>query len=348
LEGDSDTKRGRVIFNREGAMGTQAPAFKEPAPGPATGLFPNPKSPKKPVAAPKVALVPEAAPAPERASWPACSVTSRYVFCMDHDGAIHRRLPSGEGDTIVARGRPGAPIAATSFGDRTVLAYLANQKTTEGVITQAFAVLDEGRPVLLSEEGSGATHVAVIDRGSDVLAMYIDARVALTPLHARTLTIADGKLKTGRDAVVFVGDGAERRMSGAIAWAGKGTAHLLIPSTDHDGKFGMAAVVVADEPKDDSPVVWSHYAKEISPAPLAATVGVSPVRVARVRPVSGEANAWRVLELGHLDERGGFKPICNLVESKSFSDVTITAGPSGSLWIVYTSADGTWVEQRGR
>ena len=77
-------------------------------------------------------------------------------------------------------------------------------------------------------------------------------------------------------------------------------------------------------------------------------MNLEPVRVARVRPVSADASSWRVLELGHLSNEGYFTPLCNLVESRSFSDVAIAVSPGGSIWIVYTSADGTWVEQRGR
>jgi hypothetical protein len=268
---------------------------------------------------------------------------------MDSEGAIHRRSIAGEGDTIVGRGRPGTPLAAVSLGaEHTLLALLANQKTSEGIITQAFTILNEGPSILVSEEGSGATFITLAAREKDVLAVYIDARVALTPLHARTLSVVDGKLKIGRDAVIFMGGGADRRLSGAIAWSGAGPAYALITTTDHDNKFGMAAIPVGDEPKDDTPAVWSYYAKEITQAPLAATVGVSPVRVARVRPVSADASSWRVLELGHLDGSGHFNPLCNIVESRAFSDVAIAVSPGGAIWIVYTSADGTWVEQRGR
>jgi hypothetical protein len=305
--------------------------------------------PKKADLPPKAPLLPEPSASQERASWPACAVAGQKVFCMDKEGAIHRRSAAGEGDTIVARARAGTPLAAASLGDsHTFVALLANQKTSEGVITGAYTVLDDGPSVLLSEEGSGATFVTLAARDKDVLAVYIDARVALTPLHARTLSVVDGKLKIGRDAVIFMGGGADRRLTGAIGWSGSGPAYALLTTTDLDNKFGMAAIPVGDEPKDDTPAVWSYYAREITQAPLAATVGVSPVRVVRVRPVSADASSWRVLELGHLADSGHFTPLCNLVESRSFSDVAIAVSPGGSIWIVYTSADGTWVEQRGR
>ena len=334
----------RVIFNREGALDLQSPVFKDPKPSGGGGLLP-----KKPDSAPKTPFIPEQPASQERSSWPACAVARQNVFCMDSEGAIHRRAISGEGDTIVGRGRAGTPLAAVSLGnEHTFLALLANQKTSEGIITQAFTILNNGPSILVSEEGSGATFITLAAREKDVLAVYIDARVALTPIHARTLSVADGKLKIGRDAVIFMGGGADRRLAGAIAWSGAGPAYALITTTDPDDKFGMAAIPVGDEPKDDTPAVWSYYAREITQAPIAATVGVSPVRVARVRPVSADASSWRVLELGHLDGSGHFNPLCNIVESRAFTDVAIAVSPGGSVWIVYTSADGTWVEQRGR
>jgi hypothetical protein len=339
----------QILFNRQGAPGSQVPAFPALQPsassGPAAGLVPNRADP----ALPKNPLIPEGAPQEdERATWPACVVAGRYVFCMDLEGSIHRRLVTGEGDKIIAKGRPGTPIAAAAVGsDHTILAFLASMKTSEGVVTHALAVLDDGPLVQLSEEGSGATFVALAPREKDVLAMYIDARVALTPVHARTLTV-EGSLRLGKDAVVHVGEGSERRSVGAIARAASGPAFLLMPLSTEGTKFGMATMKVEGDPQDDSPVVWSFYPNGLSPAPIAATQGVSPARVVRVRPATAAPDAWRVLELGHLEADGSFKALCNVIESRSFTDVNVAVDGRGSVWIVYTSADGTWVEQRGR
>jgi hypothetical protein len=157
-----------------------------------------------------------------------------------------------------------------------------------------------------------------------------------------------GGLRLGKDAVVFIGDGSDRRASGAIAVPPSGPSFVLMATTGEGGKFGMASLKIDGEPKDDTAAVWSFYPNGVSPAPIAATRGVHPVRVARVRPAAAEPGAWRVLELGHLEQDGSFTPLCNLLESRSFSDVAIAVDKAGSVWIVYTSADGTWVEQRGR
>lgn len=338
-----------VVFNRQGVAGVSSPAFpalKAP-PSPALPSALVPKSTAAP--APQSPLVPEGTrPTEERASSPPCAAAGRFVFCMDAEGFIHRRVfPSGEGDKVVARGVPNTSIAAAAVdGDHTILTYLGVLKTSEGLVMHAYAVLDDGPPTQLSEEGSGATFVTIAPRDEGALAMYIDARTALTPVHARSIA-ASGGLRLGKDAVVFVGDGSDRRASGAIASAPLGPSFVLMATAGEGTSFGMAALKIDGDPQDDTRAVWSMYPNGITPAPIAATSGVSPVRVARVRPATAEVGAWRTLELGHLDASGSFAPLCSLLESRSLSDVSIAVDKAGSVWIVYTSADGTWVEQRG-
>ncbi|WP_437526972.1 hypothetical protein WME79_41960 [Sorangium sp. So ce726] len=325
----------RVIFNRDGVAQHVAPSF---------GALTAPSSPPAEPA-------PDAGDGsgdPERASWPACAVASRFVYCMDHGGTIRRTpLGGGEGPPIGA-GRRGTGISAVALpGGHTLLAFLSDRKTSEGAVTQAFAVLDDGAAVPLSEEGSGATFVALSPWKGGALAMYVDARSALTPVHARTLGLtAEGKLELGPDAVVFVGDAGESRMGGALAIGAAGPAYVLLPAAKDMSAFGMAAIRVDEAPRDDMPAVWSLYPNGLSPAPIAATQGVSPIHVARVRPVSREPGARHALELGQLDGEGRFQARCVAVEGKSFKHVAIEADRGGSLWIAYTTAAGTFIEQR--
>ena len=93
------------------------------------------------------------------------------------------------------------------------------------------------------------------------------------------------------------------------------------------------------------PAVSSEHRWAVQEPPI-ITRGLRTVR--ERRPATAEAGAWRALELGHLESTGSFKPLCNVLESRSFSDVAVAVDKAGSVWIVYTSADGTWVEQRGQ
>ncbi|WP_437966485.1 hypothetical protein WMF04_43940 [Sorangium sp. So ce260] len=342
----------RVIFNRDGvaqhvapALGAlAAPASSPRGAAPALGALAAPASPPQEAA-------PDAGAAggePARASWPACAVASRFVFCMDHGGTIRRTPVWGAEGPPIGAGRRGTGISAVALpGGHTLLAFLSDRKTSEGAVTQAFAVLDDRPAVPLSEEGSGATFVALSPWKGGALAMYIDARSALTPVHARTIGLTpEGKLELGPDAVVFVGDAGESRMGGALAIGADGPAYALLPAAKDMSAFGMAAIRIDEAPRDDMPAVWSLYPNGLSPAPIAATQGVSPIHVARVRPLAREPGSRHALELGQLDGEGRFQPRCLAVEGKSFKHVAIEADRDGSLWIAYTTAAGTFIEQR--
>ena len=105
----------------------------------------------------------------------------------------------------------------------------------------------------------------------------------------------------------------------------------------------MAALRIDGAPKDDMPAEWSMYPGGLGAAPLAATQGVSPIRVARVRAT---AQASQVLELGLLGDDGRLRPQCEVARGASFKQVAVDVDREGSLWIAYTNASGTWIEQR--
>jgi hypothetical protein len=52
-----------------------------------------------------------------------------------------------------------------------------------------------------------------------------------------------------------------------------------------------------------------------------------------------------VLEIGRLGDDGTFSPLCAAAESGAFSHLALEADRDGSLWLAYTSPDGTWVAQ---
>ena len=136
------------------------------------------------------------------------------MYCPDTSGAIHRTHGSGEVDTIVAQSRPGTPIAAAPLGDTNiVLAYVRENTTSEGAVREGMVPLNDGPPVRLSEEGSGATSIELVERDYQIIALTVDARVAMTPTHV-VLRVQGGKLDVGKDAVIFVGGPAERHTTG--------------------------------------------------------------------------------------------------------------------------------------
>jgi hypothetical protein len=342
FEGSAAGEPPRVIFNVDGAARTArlAPPLAAKA-----RVKDDPQGRVKDDSPARAEL-----PAPaEDATSPGCALLGRFAYCMDRQGTVRRSLTSGEESLAVAVARPGTSIAAAPLGaEHTVIAFLAGVRTTEGVVMHAFAKLDDAPPLPLSEEGSGATFVTLAPWDDRVLAVYIDERRAMAPMHARILGPSTAPaLQMGRDAVVFVGEGGAGRMTGAITTGPGGLGFALVATARDDSLFGMAAIRIEDPPRDDAPTAWSPYPDAMHTAPIAATRGGSAPHALRVRPVSPETKGRRALELGRIDAKGLFHAACPLAEAQSFTDLTIEAGADGTLWVAYSTGGKSWIEQRG-
>jgi hypothetical protein len=286
-------------------------------------------------------------PMPPKTTLPGCAVLSDYVYCPDASGAIHRSKGGGEDDTIVAQGRAGTPLSVAKIGDgHVLLAYIRDETTTEGQVRVGELKVDDSTPLRLSDEGSGATYVELVSRGDNVIALSLDGRRAMTPAHVRIVSMLEGKASLSRDAVVFVGGAADRNTRGRIALAEGGAPYVVVATAHAVEGFGMAVVRLSNPPKEDEPVVWSMYPKGIDPAPIAVTRGVSPIRVARVRPSSPDPGASLLLEVGVLSEDGEFQPRCVLSEAAYIKDVEMEVDRDATMWLFWRDPRGSHLERR--
>lgn len=277
-----------------------------------------------------------------------CAVAADQIFCPDRSGAIHRSTRGAAEDRVVASSRVATRIAAAPIGGaHTALAYLASRQTSEGWVSEAWLALDDAPPLRVSDDGSGATGVALGQRGGAILALMIDARTALTAMHARTISYGNPP-RLGEDSVVFVGGPGDRRTRAAFSVAASGPSWAFLPIAKDVGSFGLAIVRIDDPPGVDEPVVWSMYPNGLDPAPIAAaTSGAgSPVTwVARVRPRSSEPSSPRVLELGRLVGAGVFATRGVLPTTGNPTDVGLAVDPFGALWLAWLDGGGSWIER---
>jgi hypothetical protein len=282
--------------------------------------------------------------------WPACEVAGHFAYCQAPGGLIYRTTLGMSDTKQIAKSKSGTRIAAASVGnDHSVVAYLEAHVTTEGQMLQAFAVLDVGEPVRLSEDGAGATTLRVVARGDHAIASYLDTRTAMVPLHARPIRAkANGDIQLGADSVLFVGGAPERGVDLTLAQTAQ-KLFVLVPLPRDAADFGMAAVEIRDPPADNVGAVWSPYPNGLDPAPIAAAPaagGAGPAWVARMRTRERAPSAPRVLELGRLDDAGAFTSLGVIMEGKRVTDVAIVADAPGSVWILYGDSTATWLERR--
>jgi hypothetical protein len=282
----------------------------------------------------------------EKASRPPCAVTGPLSFCPDANGDVHRALRAKGGDAVVAATDPGSRITAAQLGGRAVLGYLTARTTTEGRVSEAFARLDDQEPVRISESGSGATEVVFTSRGDEIVALMIDARRAMSPVHARILTVKNNKLAVGPDNVVYVGGGSDHQMRAALVTDSKGNTFGLLPTAAEEG-FGLVSIRIDTPPKMEEPHVTSLYPNGLDFSAVAATHGVEPMVVIRVRPATRDISSQRLLEIGKLEaQSGAFTSLGFIPTTGAIPYLALEADHFGAVWIAYVDGNSTWLERR--
>ncbi len=273
----------------------------------------------------------------------ACALGGKYVYCLGSAGAIVRTpLAGGEGKEVAKR-RPSTRIAAAPLaGEHSVVGYLAARKTSEGSTLEAWAAVDAEPPAKLSEDGSGATWLDLAPRAESVVALYLDARAAMTPVHSRHIAWAGGKAEVRKDAVVYVGGPPDRGITGTLAVLSPNDVFGLVPIAEDVYKFSMLSVRIEDPPKEDMGAVPSPYPNGLDPAPIATS---GPFLV-RVRPENAQPTSPRVLELGRLDTKGGFTSLGVISTGRPYADLAMATDSLGALWILYGDATSSFLERR--
>ncbi|HEX3342929.1 MAG TPA: hypothetical protein VHS09_00100 [Polyangiaceae bacterium] len=275
----------------------------------------------------------------------ACVVVGDRVFCADRSGGVHRTTLEGSGDRLVASSRSGSRIAgALLAGSHAALGYLASRQTSEGWVSEAWLAVDDDVPVRLSEDGSGATSLMLASRKTSVVALAVDARAALTALHARHVTF-EGHPVLGEDAVVFVGGPGDHRTAAALALPSSGPGWALLPIAKDIGTFGMALVRVDEPPRVDEPVVWSMYPNGLDPASVATSLEGPRTWVARVRPEVADPGSAKVLEMGSVTPEGTFVSKGVLATAGKLTDVALAGDAHGALWVAWVDPAGSWLER---
>ena len=282
---------------------------------------------------------------PEKASRPPCAVAG-HVFCADAGGGCGARRAQLGGRRRGVRSDGAWDAAERGGARRSGRPRLPHRAYQRRRMSEAFAKLDGQEPVRLSESGSGATELVLAARGEEVVALSIDARRAMSPVHARVLSLRENKLALGPDSVVYVGGGSDHQVRGAVATDAKGNTFGLMPISVEDG-FGLVSIRVDAPPVMDEPSAVSLYPNGLDHCAVAATHGRDPMIVARVRLAERDPSSTRLLELGRLDAASGaFVSLGFVPTTGSVPYVAVESDRFGAIWLAYTDGSGTWLERR--
>jgi hypothetical protein len=171
--------------------------------------------------------------------------------------------------------RVAVPIAAPDTPEAKMpatVAYIVKPKQ-EGEPLLASLWVEGFPPEGLTAEGNSTHSVSLVRTDDGVLALSVQARMAMTPVHARRIRFVSGRPLVGDDLVVWVGGGIQPLTEMTIL-PGIGNGNELwgfIPHERTMRDFGLARLALTRAPTMDTKVDWLLYPNGIDPAPVAAT-----------------------------------------------------------------------------
>jgi hypothetical protein len=275
-----------------------------------------------------------------------------FAYWVSH-GRLVRRTWGAAGnapstlEVLATDALDGARVAATSLTvegsqkRRDVAIYIARAENEKAERTARIWTEGAG-PSLLSSEGSGASSVAVAPSGHGAVAVMLDARAAMSPVHARTIDVGDtGHARLGTDVVVFIGPSPEGHLE-VVAAPGSDGPVAFIPFPTDTSSFGLASIEVGSEPHLDAKAQWRMYPNGIDPAPVAAASICGRTWIAYARPAAAPPATEQVLALAPM-EKGTFGPEQTAAKGFDFNAVSLAPRDDGGAWLVWVANGRTFL-----
>ena len=282
---------------------------------------------------------------PERAKkWP----RGRVSVAEDPSGIMHTYWVEGTAlvrSELSADGKLGPPEIVTNdavagsspsavrTNNHDAVAYLAmpNKRNAE----RNGRMWIEGSGVLdLSPEGSGATSISLVQVGDgQVIAMWLDARSAMTPVHARRFEVREKTTAIASDDVVFVGGPPDGYTELVAIRSGLSAAGLLPLATEKG--FALHNILVDWNGKTKIDAL--DYPNGIDSAPVAGANACGETILAYARPESKEPGSPHVLEIATVGPNGTIEPQEVAAYPGQVLELSMAASDPNTAWIVYTA-----------
>jgi len=315
--------------------------------------LPKGRPPAEPIDAEAISTIP--APAITRGSR-AYWVSHGRLVRRDFSRSAPGQAASGPLQVLTSDAYDATRVAArtiTAGVSRDLVAYIARPLSSRGDrrariwVENAAEPPDAGgggRSFDLSDEGSGASSVALAGSATRTWAVTFDARVAMSPVHVRTIDFVDGDtMRLGQDVVVFVGEAESSHTEIEVVISNEEPIALAALPRDA-GSFGLALIAFGREPILDSPAAWTMYPNGIKPALVAVGHLCGGDWIAYARPTESTPGAPSILALAPL-EGVALGAELTVAEAVRFTSLAFAPSPDEATakrkagWLAW-SADG--------
>jgi len=275
------------------------------------------------------------------ASGPA--VLRDYAYFIAGGRLVRRRL-SGEGEPEVlsSDGRTGARVAVVKAAPNdddalpAAVAYIAQQND------ELFAKLwvEGAGTYRLSPEGTAANSVALARCENGLLAVSLEGRTSMSPLHARRIRFSNGKPSLEGDVVVWVAGSAQQLTEVHAVGTPGNHAWAFLPIERDVVQYGLARIHLSIPLQTNSEVSWRNYPNGLDPAPADCADICGQPTIAYVRPAEKAPHSPQELHLAMVAE-DGLGPSEVVARSRAFANVSIAPAANGAI-IAYVADHRTW------
>jgi hypothetical protein len=262
----------------------------------------------------------------------------RKLRAREAPGPLEVLATDANDGTRVAVPLPKPDVPATKIP--ATVAYVRKPKKEDDPLLATLWV-EGAAPEGLTAEGNSTHSVSLVRTDDGVMALSVQARMAMTPVHARPIRFVSGKPQLGDDLVVWVGGGITPLTEMAVL---PGTGKNLwgfIPHERSISEFGLARLDITTAPTMDTPISWLLYANGIDPAPVAAANVCGFPVVVYAAPANKAPDARQDLLLRKVSAGGAGgphlegEPPLAVGESRVFYFVSIAPVENGALvvWV---------------
>jgi len=304
-------------------------------------LQPSPKS-SRAGSTPVTALDADPKDFVARARGPA--VVGNAAYWVEGSHLVRQSLNGGPKETLANDARaytqvsgPGGPSDAATV----MVAYVAVSAADPQSLIAKLWVQGQGSQTL-SPEGTTANTVALVPRGTDWLALSLEGRTGMSPLHARSISLTSSGAKLGSDFIAWIA-GSAQPMTMVHGLSDEQSTWALMPIERDIARFGLVRVKVGESQNPNQEVFWRNYPNGIDPAPTATGHLCGKPVVLYARPSAAAPHAPQELHLAAIVD-SGLGPSTLIGSSRAFWDVSLAPLDSGAL-VVYVADHRTWARR---
>jgi hypothetical protein len=275
-----------------------------------------------------------------RARGPA--VLNQFAYWISGSRLVRQTISGGPLEVLANDARAYTQVAVPGGGEPsqpTAVAYIGTRPNDPGALVARLWLEGRGTQTL-SPDGTAANTVTLVRRQSDWLALFLEARTGMSPLHARSVTLESSGAKLGNDFIAWVA-GSAQPMTLVRAVSDQKHTWALLPIERDISRFGLARVTVTETSEPE--VTWRDYPNGVDPAPVATAEVCGRPTVLYSRPGSAAPHSPQELHLAAVGP-DGLGPSTLVGSSRRYSDVSVAALSSGAL-LVYVADHRTWARR---